>query len=576
MTQATGGLDPRDPQSIEKVREIIDRIKPDWQGQLIEAILPVIKVVKGVAQPQILAIGFCVRQKLAATALQERGIRPIPAMIEGIPTDVVVTHGRSSGSIDERHTRSQMFDTLVGGIAIGNAEIGAYGTLGMVCFAQGDGRPLGLTNEHVLVDFVSGKPGDEVQQPRYYLHKEASIEPADCCPNGQIKFRQPENVIADVALGAFAVLAIAAALSDEIDPHRRGQKATPVAAGERTKRETVSVELKYPTIPFPGQPYKVGVKWDYTRETDGRTLSARADESGPNPHVLTEQALVTDHDRYVRGATVKFLAMLGPEIAGRSCENYFVVAACQSPSGQRRHRTVLRLLPGGREKPRTVWRCMSFVGARLGAPSTQRCVVNGLVLESRRPALLFQQLDSAHPPVLRFPKEGVSVRLRRPAQGVRVDLVLHAHEPVTLIAFNGSQEVGRTSSTPGAPSAQLLVAAAQITQVRLEGGANEAMLSRVCAERTVGRCCLYGGELQLAPDEELGAWRTYLVAQTRNDVPVGTDPLVAAQTIGGLTVTDNFMSVGESYNITYGKSCLIDSVPDGQFVVEQAHPAVIK
>lgn len=572
MTKATGALNPRDPQSVEKVKGIIDRIKAEWQGEGVEAILPVIKVVKGVAQPEVLAIGFLVRQKLSPAALEQRGLRPIPATIDGIPTDVVVTHGRPIGGVDERHTRSQLFDTLVGGIGLGNSEIGAYGTLGMICFAQSDGRPLGLTNEHVLVDFISGKPGDEVQQPRFYLHKEASIDRADCCPNGQIRFRQPENVIADVAAGVFAALAIAAALSDEIDPQRRGQQATPVDPGERTKREVVSAEVKYPTIPFPGQPYKLGVKWNYRRETDKRTLTAEADETRSNPHVLTEQALVTDHDRYSRGATVRFLAMLGPEVSGRSCDNFFVVAACQSPSGQRRYRTILRPVRGRRQRPKTARKCVSFEGARVGAPGTQRWVINGLVLDAGGPSLLFQQSDPAQSPVLRFPAAGVNVRFRRPAQRVHVDVVLHAQQPVSLIAFNGSQEVDRSSAEPGVAAAQLTVTSEQITQIRLEGGANEATLSLVCTERTVGPCCLYGGELQLAPDEDLGAWRTYLFAQTRNNVPPRTDPLVAAETIGGLVVTDNYMSVGESYNITYGTSCVLDTVPDGQFVVEAPQP----
>ena len=62
-------------------------------------------------------------------------------------------------------------------------------------------------------------------------------------------------------------------------------------------------------------------------------------------------------------------------------------------------------------------------------------------------------------------------------------------------------------------------------------------------------------------------WSTYLFAQTRNDVPSGTDPLIAATTIGGLPVTSNFIDAGGSDDITYGHSCLVDIVPNGQFEV---------
>jgi hypothetical protein len=73
----------------------------------------------------------------------------------------------------------------------------------------------------------------------------------------------------------------------------------------------------------------------------------------------------------------------------------------------------------------------------------------------------------------------------------------------------------------------------------------------------------YTGIVRLAPDEELGMWQTYLLAQTRNNVAQGADPLQAARTIGGLVLTDNFITSGQSDNITYGKSCNIDVVPSG-------------
>lgn len=578
MPDQPQSLRPRDPEAVRRVQEIIDRIIGQWKDDHVADLMPVVKVVRGVAQPEQLAIGFFVHHKLTAAQVKERGLKPIPSAIEGVPTDVLPVHAHPYGTVDERHTRSQMFDTLIGGIAVGNAGMGAYGTLAMICFAQSDSRPLGLTNEHVLVFNTDGHAGDEVQQPRFYLHREASIDPAPCCPNGQIRFRQPENVIADVAAGIFAAAVMAAALSDEIDPHRRGQDATPVDPGERTLREVVSTEIDYPQIPFPGQPYKLGVKWKYSRTTDRRVLTLSADEERTNPHVIAEQALLTDAERYPRGALVRFLAMLGPERKVRSCNNYFVTAACQSPSRQRKYRVVLRLLSPGQETPARgksqnfARQCFSFLGAASKVTYRKPIVINGLVIEPTGSEVIFVPSGPDGPPVLRIPDAGVVVRMPRAGKRITAHVQLHAQRPVTMIAFSGSTEVARAATNPGNAASALSVSGAKISHVRMEGGSNEATLSQLCIERALGAHCLYAGELRLAPDEELGIWQTYVFAQTRNNVPLGTDPLKAAQTIGGLAVTNNFVAAGDSYNITYGHSCLIDVVPDGEFEVVAGMP----
>src|SRR5205823_1375137 len=150
------------------------------------------------------AIGFFVREKVPAELLADRGYRPIPPQIEGIPTDVILARNRPAGSVDDKATRSQMFDTLVGGIAVGNANMNVYGTLAMTLLAVSDSRLVGLTNEHVLVFDGDGKAGDEVQQPRFYLSSEVSIDNAACCPNGQLHYRGVDNPIVDGAAAVFA------------------------------------------------------------------------------------------------------------------------------------------------------------------------------------------------------------------------------------------------------------------------------------------------------------------------------------------------------------------------------------
>jgi len=321
-------LDPRDPASFAELEALISRIAPQWKAHSnVVAIVPALKTKGGYVQPEKLVLGFYVREKVAPELLHDRGYSPIPSEIEGVPTDVIPAVRRPLGNVDTKDTRSQMFDTLAGGMAVGNANMNAYGTLAMIIFAQDDGRPVGLTNEHVLVFDGDGHIGDEVQQPRFYLNSEVSIDSAACCPNGQLHYRPVDNPIVDVAAGVFAAAAVAAALSDEIDPHRRGQDATVPDAQERTVRETVSVEMQYPETPFPGRPYKLDVKWKYRRETELRALEYAVAETRQNGHIVATQELLTDRAVYSRSDRVIFYALLGPESRQKSCGNYFVTAA---------------------------------------------------------------------------------------------------------------------------------------------------------------------------------------------------------------------------------------------------------
>ena len=225
-------LDPKDRASFDAIEAVIKRISSQWRSQAhIMEIVPALKTRGGVVQTETLAIGFRVAEKLTYADLAQRSLAAIPAEIEGIPTDVILARQRPHGSVDTKSTRSQMFDTLIGGIAVGNANMNVYGTLGMVLLAQSDSRMVGLTNEHVLVFDGDGHVGDEVQQPRFYLNSEVSLDNAACCPNGTLHYRGVDNPIVDASAAVFAATALAAALSDVIDPHRRGQDATVPALG---------------------------------------------------------------------------------------------------------------------------------------------------------------------------------------------------------------------------------------------------------------------------------------------------------------------------------------------------------
>ena len=574
-------LNPLDPSSFAELEAMIARIAPQWMANPnIVAIVPALKTKGGYVQPQKLVLGFYVREKVAPALLQDRGYSLIPTDIEGISTDVIPAVRKPLGSVDTKETRSQMFDTLAGGMAVGDANMNAYGTLAMILFAQDDGRPVGLTNEHVLVFDGDGHVGDEVQQPRFYLNSEVSIDSATCCPNGQLHYRPVDNPIVDAAAGVFAAAAVAAALSDQIDPHRRGQDATVPDLTERTLRETVSVEMQYPEIPLPGYPYNLDVKWKYQRETDRRTLEYSASETKPNLHVVQTQELLTDRPVYQRGNQVVFFALLGTELNRETCQNYFVTAAALSPSHRRAYKIILKpweidnapridnpnhSLVGGQ----AVRRCISFNDQKSGDCFRQPRSISGTIFDPEDHTACFVQRGATEPPSLVFPPAGLTIRFSTPVQEVFGRVVFNAS--VTMTAFNGASEVG-TATTSGTSPANLHLTAPGITHVVFHGNDESPELLEICTVKHLRKYCAYRGEFTLLPDEEIGMWSTYLFAQTRNDVPLGADPLIAATTIGGLPVTSNFVDAGGSDNITYGHSCLVDIVPNGQFEVT---PAVV-
>jgi hypothetical protein len=586
------GLNPADPASFERLEALIARIREEWvDDPNVLDIVPAIKVRGRVAEPDSLVIGFHVAEKVPLELLEDRGLRRIPDEIGGIPTDVVLARQPPhDGSIDEKNTRSQMFDTLIGGIAVGNANMNVYGTLTMMLLANSDGRMVGLTNEHVLVYDGDGHIGDEVQQPRFYLNSEVSLDTASCCPNGVLHYRGVDNPVVDAAAAVFAAAALAAALSDEIDPTRRGQEATVPDADETTVREVVSVSLDYPQIPLPGTPYSVKVDWSYDRLTDRQTRTHAVSETQTNQHVLQSQHLLTDRREYARGQTVTFLALL--EEPGREgpCRRRFVTAAALSPSHRRAYKVILRPyeLQAEIERQRaiahgsaghifqdgSVRRCFAFDHQKPGSKFHAPRVIDGLRYDPEQATATFVH-DASGAMALELPARGIVITLPTAVEIATVRLWIRGPEPVTVRGFDGASEVAVEQAVPAnvPGDATVTLAAQAINRLVIGTSKPPALLQELCLEKGITQPCLYRGTLELASDEELGFWSTYLFAQTLNDVAVGTDPLIAAQTIGGLPLTNNFTFVGDTDSVTYGHACNVDVVSDGSFEVI-APPAV--
>jgi hypothetical protein len=581
MAESPTPLSPRDPASFERIEEIIQRIRPDWAAEAnVIDIVPAIKVTGGKVQGDVLAIGFHVLEKVPTELLGDRGYRPVPATIEDVPTDVIVARQPAlDGHVDTKATRSQMFDTLVGGIALGNANIHAYGTLAMTLLAVSDSRMVALTNEHVLVYDIDGHIGDEVQQPRYYLWSEVSLDSASCCPNGQLHYRPVNNYIVDAAMAVFAACAIAAAASDKIDPHRRGQDATVPAAEEITVRETVSMALDYGEIPLPGTRFKIATDWKYERETDRDTYIHTVTETVANEHVLGFQHLVTDRRSYKRGAVVKLLAWLGTDPEQADCRAYFVTAALLSPSHQKAYKVILRprQIAGGVTRlahgqsshqlaEGAIQRCITYAQQKPGDKFTSVRVIDAFTYDPSGYTCQFTATGPGSTVGLRFPDHGVSIGLPQAATSVTVSVLVFGG-PMKLTAYFGTQLVGSATADHASTPQQLQVTGASIDRIVLSGGSSEAILLELCLKQMAGEGCAYFGEIQLDANEELGVWKTYLMAQTLNDVSVGTDPVAAAPTIGAIPVTRNFVDAGGSDNITYGHSCNVDQASDGDFEV---------
>ena len=158
-------LNPRDPDDLDHAERVAARMREEWADDPnVVAIGPGLRIAGCRAVPDELIITFFVKRKLPAEEIAQRGLRPVPAEVDGIPTDVEPTGGSTLYSGLEK--RRELRDPLLGGIAVGNSQIYFwYGTLGAIVFDNATGEPMALTNEHVLINSDQGHVGDQVIQP---------------------------------------------------------------------------------------------------------------------------------------------------------------------------------------------------------------------------------------------------------------------------------------------------------------------------------------------------------------------------------------------------------------------------
>ncbi len=462
-----------------KARGVLERVRDDWlRTPNVTGIGIGYKRTGGEPDFRRIALQIFVAEKLSPDELRDRGLPAVPATIDGVPTDVQAMPplrpvSSASGSRDDRK------DPLVGGATVGvNTKPFWYGTLGATVFDRTTGEQMVLSNQHVL----DGPAGTEVVQPSP-IGLDDSLDVGfqlDLCdPVHFFRLDTPNTTVGSVLAGAAVAAAVAAALSDEIDPTRRGQEATVPPPGAKTTAESHEVRLGYPELPIPGTHFDVKADWRYTRHTDAGDQSVSVDETRTNPHALDDKLLLTDRLIYNPGDTVLLFGLILPE-------------PCAPPDAT----------PGIHDPIRPA----ELRALRQAAAASPPPLSAARAARPEAPAAAFAArlcaCDRFHVTALLWPTkvdQAFPVVLRQPVLARRAELINRLAE---VLAQREDPELFRR------------------------------------AVRVLRFGCLYVGELA-ADAVPLGPWRHLLFVQTVNTATTHMKPTQAAQIIGGLPVSQN-------------------------------------
>lgn len=471
----------------DKAKKTIEKIRDKWlKTPNITALGYGYKESNGEIDFNTIALKFFVEKKLPPTELKRQKLTAIPEKIDGVQTDVLqmspIRPAAASGS------RGDVHNPLKGGIAIGvGSKPFHYGTYGATVFDRTTGEQLFLSNQHVL----DASPGTDTIQPSP-VQLDDSVEIGFqldiCLPIHFIRLDTPNTTVGTVLAGGAAAAALAAALSDEIDPTRRGQEATTPPAGAKTLFETQKVKMDYPELPLPGTPFKVKTKWDYHRHTDAGIQALSVDEEKKNPHVLVDKLLITDKALYHPGETIRIFGLILPN------------ECLPSSGGQTDHRPITndeleKLSTAETPEPSVnldIVATLNTIAAPPAQPATAAAAANPKHCRCDRyhpvAILVPTTVDRAYPVVLR--------------------------EPVFAQKNQFYQDL--------------------LTVIKKRD--DDKLLQRVFILIRYG--CLYTGTLRVQ-NIPIGPWKHIFYVQTVNIAPTGMNPLLAAQIIGGLPVSQN-------------------------------------
>lgn len=532
----------------------------------------------GELRPEM-SLVFFVRRKLSARELKKAGARAIPTKIDYFPTDVV-ERGPVTRTADMAGSRNEkLYDPLLGGVASANLEQmdrtffwseGGRGTLGILC-RDADGREMALSNWHVWADDGASN-GDRIVQPSTpdaAGYAEGVAKAILCGPfiSSFIEGRIPSGLAAGLYAGA-AAAAIAAAMSDEKDPFRRGQDATPEASTAISHRESLAVSMKYENmLPWPGKSFKTNVRWEYVRHTNLDLMKADADEKKDNAQVLRGYAVAPDRAVYQAGDTIVISAVLWDH-QYRPEDAYHVVAHLVSAVNPNHHlRLVLHpvdchrfnLVPpvkGEHGALRAVRRtedgdvCLDFRFFAIDQIFGHAYNFGPIAVAYFTPGLdgplrISRILDLKNAGLF-VPDAGVVFR-HAPAKSISICLAHDTEEKVRVTAYNAFDRVVDEALAPTDRNVihTVKLEGNMITHVRMQGGEDRLQMFEYCLDpvetadesyqdrddHTFIRC--FRGAMPLPSDAPTGRWIVYLAAQNVNSVPDGVPPENAATIIGG-------------------------------------------
>jgi hypothetical protein len=303
----------------DKAKRVLEKVKDEWlKAPNITALGIGYKMTDGEVNFRQIALTIFVEEKLPMADVERRKLKAIPPTLEGVVTDVQQMP-RLRRTVSASGSRADRKDPLVGGVTVGvNTKPFWFGTLGAIVFDRTSGQQLVLSNQHVL----DGPAGTEVVQPSPSGLDDSldiGFQLDICNPLHFFRLDTPNTTVGSILAGGAAAAILAAALSDEIDPTRRGQKGTMPAPGAKTLVESTRVKLEYPEMPIPGTHFKVNTHWQYTRHTDAGDLGFAVDEPKENPHVLVQKILVTDRKLYKPGDLIQLYAFILPEECYKKC-----------------------------------------------------------------------------------------------------------------------------------------------------------------------------------------------------------------------------------------------------------------
>ncbi|KAF5427247.1 MAG: hypothetical protein C5S41_01705 [Candidatus Methanomarinus sp.] len=479
----------------------------------------------------------------------------IPDKVEDYPTDVIEQRpARPQQPTGERGSRIE--NPLVGGtsttvLSDWHSFPTGYGTLGGICFDNASDSSMALSNAHVW----GTDTGRDVIQPWMptgeYL--EAVIKLLMCGPATSyiLDTTIPSPLTAGLAAGAAAAW-IAAAASDAEDPSRWGQRTGTVPpATARTEFEKVHISAELPNRPFAGRAYSTKTKWEYSRETTQGSFQKKITKTRKNEHVLLGKKVWTDREAYHGGERVTICAEVTTNRT-HSPDDYFVVAHCFPKTNP--ERVIKRILtPGYCRYPQSE-KETCFHGFMPPAEPGQKFKypydLNGFHFESQQSggfAGPWPHDDPAAVTVMRIPSSSLQISFPASSE-VRIE-IFHTNRPVKAEAFDVfGNLICSTVSTEEQNIAQTLVlTGTDIIRVVLSGGGGEGNLVGICITHKDGKKpqnknekrFIYTGKIDLDMHEAKDKWGVSLFVQTVNNVPTGTEPAIAARTIGGITASDN-------------------------------------